>query len=473
MATSRPKGELVRLTTEYCITCALLLAGTSFAGPARYAIIPAEATGKVSSAEAEVFYQAITVVLAGSEDVRIVERRQLKAVLDEQDLGLALSGQVAETTGSEAKRNLETEFLVVPGICKIGQEYFLSLRRLSVAGGRTDFCSVTKTRLTSKFAQCAEAMTKQMLRSGDIAMPATMPKGVSTVSTVSLRNACRNANAEKFFPSLWARSEKLFGNGASIASRDGARNYYSNLLHLVAKAASPPEGMVFIPGGYVSFETREGKKRLWVSAFFIDRFEVSVRQYQQFLDGERIQATDQTQLNKFASITRMDGRFNQGHLPVTGVTYVAGEAYAARSAKRLPTVLEWLRAAVGPGPDDLYPCGDRPSAKRSNLFGTQDGFEVLAPASKPGQDVSAFGVEGLSGNTREWTRTWFHSQLYAKTPPDAPRDPSGGTMKIVKGGSWRTSIESALRNHADKHRPNEAFDDVGFRCIIRFFDSHR
>ena len=459
----------MRSTAEYCITLTLLLTGTSFAGAVRYAIIPTEATGKVSSAEAEVFYQAITVALAGSEDVRILERRQLKAVLNEQDLALALGGQVDETTPSEAKKNLETEFLVVPGICKIGQEYFLSLRRLSVADGRTGFCSVIKTRLKSKFAQCAEAMIKEMLRSRDVAPPETMPKGVSSVSTVSLRNACRNANAEKFFPSLWARSEKLFENGASVA----ARNYYSNLLYLVAKASSPPEGMVFIPGGYVSFETRARKKRLWISAFFIDRFEVSVRQYQQFLDDRRIRAIDQTELNKFASITRMDERFNRGYLPVTGVTYVAAEAYAARSAKRLPTVLEWLRAAQGPRPDDPYPCGDRPSAKRSNLLGTQDGFEVLAPASKPGEDVSAFGVQGLSGNAREWTRTWFHSELYSKTPPDAPRDPSGGTMKIVKGGSWRTSIESALRNHADKHRPNEAFDDVGFRCIIRFFDLHR
>ena len=77
----------------------------------------------------------------------------------------------------------------------------------------------------------------------------------------------------------------------------------------------------------------------------------------------------------------------------------------------------------------------------------------------------------MTGNVREWTATWFDRDLYAKTSADAPRDPDDGTLKVVQGGSWRTNADAAACDHHDKCKPNEAFDDVGFRCVQPFFRS--
>ena len=69
----------------------------------------------------------------------------------------------------------------------------------------------------------------------------------------------------------------------------------------------------------------------------------------------------------------------------------------------------------------------------------------LEPADRPGADKSPFDVLGMTGNAREWTCTWFAKEAYAKCSPEAPQEPDSGTMKLVKGGSFRTVAEKAAR----------------------------
>ena len=203
--------------------------------------------------------------------------------------------------------------------------------------------------------------------------------------------------------------------------------------------------------------------------FFIDRCEVSVGQYDEFISSAQNSSKYSNELARYLSITCNNSRFNGKDLPVTGVSCVAATAYSNWRGRQLPTMLQWLRAAAGPEESSPYPGGGLSAAKKANLKGSQDGYSVLATVKKPGQDVSRFGVLGLTGNVREWTATWFNPHMYAKTPADAPRELSDGILKVVQGGSWRTSPENARRDHSEKHRPNEAFDDVGFRCALPFF----
>ncbi|MDK1032038.1 MAG: SUMF1/EgtB/PvdO family nonheme iron enzyme, partial [Planctomycetia bacterium] len=189
-------------------------------------------------------------------------------------------------------------------------------------------------------------------------------------------------------------------------------------------------------------------------AFFIDRMEVTVGQYNQFL--EALKADPAAGGTKLLPITRRLGMFNKPPLPVTGVTFFAADAYARWSGKRLPTVLEWSHAAAG-------------IKMPKTGYGATGTIAALVPAAAPGLDVSRYGAVAMAGNVREWTATWYAKDIYARAPADAPRGPEDGTLKIVKGGGWRTGPKIANINNYEKHKPAEAFDDIGFRCAVPFF----
>ena len=461
----KPKGSSMILKGMVISGVLLMLVTSAFSQPLTLVIAPPELSVKVEKSEADVFYQAIISHLGKLDNVNIVERSKLKLIMDELDLGLVFNPDASGQLYAKAAAKLSADTVLVPGISKLDHDYFLSLRQISVSKAATQACLVKKTRLTSKFAECAEAMINEILAKSPSASTSTLPdKTAIDVDIENLRQECKNAKADQFFPALWERTEKLYKTASSGKISSDLASYYIALIRYLASASTPPEGMVFIPGGYVTVKTPTGQKKLWVEPFFIDHYETSVAEYKLFLASAKHNPD-------FLPITQNHPQFSDDLLPVTGISFPAAESYAEWCRKQLPTLPQWIRASGPSLKTRPYPCGNTAAASKSNLKGTDDGYSCLAPANAPGVDVSVFGVVGLTGNVREWTSTWFSPELYSKSPDTSAKDPAQGTLKIVTGGSWRTDMDSAKINSFEKHKPREAFDDVGFRCIIPFFAS--
>ncbi|MCJ7543431.1 MAG: formylglycine-generating enzyme family protein [Phycisphaerae bacterium] len=452
----------------------ILLAGTlswaspeaAFAAPRAVAVAGTEYDAPVSAAEADGYYQAVTEALSALGGIKVLERTQLKTVLDERDIALAFGPEDADARYASAAKPLDAEHVVVPAISKLENDYLLCLRLVSVASGATQGCTVHRTRLVSKFTQHAQRQVQELLgeqaATGE-SQPASDDE-MAPVNLEALRHACVQAGTERLFPALWQRCQKL-AKSTEPAVVPRLAHYYVTLLNLCARASAPPAGMVFIPGGYVTVNTTEGNRQLWVEPFFMDRCEVTVAEYSRFLLSVTAQGL---QTQKLLSITRNDRDLNGPDLPVTGVTYEAAAAYAQAEGKALPTMLQWLRAACG-NDEREYPCGgvDRLSGCRLKTAGLAIG--PPGPAEDPTADIGNFGAMHMTGNVREWTCTWYDPNAYARTPADHPEEPADGTLKIVKGGSWRTDASAAACRAFEKLKPTEAFDDVGFRCVRPFF----
>jgi iron(II)-dependent oxidoreductase len=125
--------------------------------------------------------------------------------------------------------------------------------------------------------------------------------------------------------------------------------------------------------------------------------------------------------------------------PVQHVTYFEAEAYAAWAGARLPTEVEWEKAAVWDptaGRRRRFPWGDaEPTSALANL----DGIALRpAPVGAYPAGASAYGVEQLMGDVWEWTSSaftpWpgFRPMLYAEY--SAPF--FGGDHRVLRGGSW-------------------------------------
>jgi hypothetical protein len=177
--------------------------------------------------------------------------------------------------------------------------------------------------------------------------------------------------------------------------------------------------------------------------FWIDTYQVTNAQYLRF-----IEATGATH-----PATWPNGIFprDKGDHPVTGVSWEEAAAYAAWAGKRLPTAIEWEKAARGTD-GRRYPWGNEFDPQRCNV--SQSGKGSTAPVGQFSGDVSPYGVYDMAGNVQEWAA-------------DAVKPRGLGSTKIkraVKGASWKHPEGIAECMLVGSEWPETRQNYIGFRC---------
>ena len=244
--------------------------------------------------------------------------------------------------------------------------------------------------------------------------------------------------------------------GATVAVIAGA------VFALRGKSAPPArdfESMTKILAG--SYRSPDGSVAE-VPEFWIDTHEVSIGQYARFLEALETGAADAHDHPKqpaskmghepkdwagLYGAARAGGLFRGQpvdlNCPIVLVDWWDAYAYANWKGRRLPTAIEWARAALGKG-DRAFPWGDNESLERFNSGadfnqagdgGSLDGHNFWCPVDAMPQDRSREGVIGLAGNVSEWVgpdvASWMpHADFPLKQVPAA----MGGSfaMKSVR-----------------------------------------
>jgi formylglycine-generating enzyme required for sulfatase activity/dienelactone hydrolase len=197
------------------------------------------------------------------------------------------------------------------------------------------------------------------------------------------------------------------------------------------ETAQMPARMTYVPGGPYTLVawSRLTDRRLPLDDFFIDKYEVSNREYKEFIDAGGYQKAqfwthpflkdgrtlsfddamaifkDRTGLAGPRGWSRQAFPEGQGDFPVTDVSWYEASAYAAFRGKTLPTLHQWEKAArngaynvlVNYMPWGAFYPGDA-IAERAN-------FASHGPASVGSNPfgMSPFGVYNTAGNVSEWT----------------------------------------------------------------------
>jgi serine/threonine protein kinase/dienelactone hydrolase len=227
----------------------------------------------------------------------------------------------------------------------------------------------------------------------------------------------------------------------------------------LAESQRAPAGMIFDPGAsnwgsYIGFLGWLGPYNL--PPAYIDRFEVTNRDYQKFVDGggyakpEFWPATFQESghsiptseaMARFRDTTGRPGPATwagghypdgKGDFPVSGVSWFEASAYAAYAGKRLPVLSQWYQAA---SPDD-----SQYTVPLSNLTGT-----TLAPVGAY-NGLGIYGTYDMAGNVREWIA-----------------NPVDEGLRFILGGSWKS--QSYLYIEPEALSPYDRSDGNGFRCV--------
>jgi len=225
-------------------------------------------------------------------------------------------------------------------------------------------------------------------------------------------------------------------------------------------AATTPTGMVHAAVGDTPYQMYipglDHLPAVKLRDFWVDRFEVTNREFKTFVDGGGYRnpafwqhpfAKDGRTLSfeeAIATFTDSTGRpgpatWELGHypegrddFPVTGVSWYEASAYAAYAGKSLPTIYHWSRVAEQRFSGFVVP--------RSN-FGGSGPTKVGATGA-----MSRFGAFDLAGNVKEW----------CSNRADSAR-------RYILGGSWDEPVYMA--NDPDARSPFERADNFGFRCV--------
>ena len=201
-----------------------------------------------------------------------------------------------------------------------------------------------------------------------------------------------------------------------------------------------------------------------IQDFFMDRHEVTNRQFKEFVDkggyekseywkykfikdGREITWEDAMEefvdtTGKSGPATWQDGDIPDGreNHPVSGLSWYEAAAYADFLGKSLPTAQHWNTARSGMSGVLLWMGFNTLLTPMSNF----DGGGSAPVGSYPG--MTAYGIYDLAGNVREW--------CWNETPKG----------RIIRGGAWNDA--TYMFSSWSQASPFDRSNRNGFRCVF-------
>lgn len=263
---------------------------------------------------------------------------------------------------------------------------------------------------------------------------------------------------------------------------------------------NPLEGnMVFIPAGQFVFGTNRvdesglnasmgipkplyqdahPEQKPFLKGFYIDRFEVTNRRYQKFLEDLPTHPEYKVMIEKLGYYAPPKGwqkaQFPEGQddHPTVWVSWFDAANFCQWAGKRLPTEKEWERAARGTQ-GQAYPWGNAFERDRANLPNKIGSKVTLSKVGAFPKGANPEGVEDLIGNAWEWT-----DADYAPYPNNTFQfEDFNQGYKVIRGasvsdighfpGEFYSKVlkEFARSGYRQYANPSQGASDVGFRCV--------
>jgi len=283
------------------------------------------------------------------------------------------------------------------------------------------------------------------------------------------------------------------------------------------------EGMAFIKGGTFNIGTDEPvfladgespRRPVTVSDFYMDKVEVSNREFEKFVQAEGYVTEAEKFGNSFVAdyflseqvkndivqavanapwwlpVDGADWRHPEGKdsnlesrmdHPVLHVSWNDAVKFCTWKGKRLPTEAEWETACRNNKQNRLFPWGNKWNPKgvfRANIWtGTfpevntaEDGYTGTAPVDGSFPVQTDTDLHHMIGNVWEWTADWWtvrHEPPNSAEPPVNPNGPKTGTDKVKKGGSFMCHKDYCYRYRCaarSQNTPDSSAYNLGFRC---------
>jgi sulfatase modifying factor 1 len=230
----------------------------------------------------------------------------------------------------------------------------------------------------------------------------------------------------------------------------------ATLPHSITDAKDGKE-MILIPAGEFVVGEGNAAHRVYLDAFYIDRYPVTNVEYRNFVDAMKYTPP-------IHWIHGIIPRGRESH-PVVNVSWNDAMAYAQWVGGRLPTEAEWEKAASWDEVNKtkrVYPWGDEFDVRKCNTSESRIGVTTPVGKYSPKGD-SPYGVADMAGNVWEWCADWYSENYYVNSPARNPRGPTIGKFRVLRGGSWNFTSGDARCTSRLKHYQRFCYNFAGFR----------
>lgn len=201
----------------------------------------------------------------------------------------------------------------------------------------------------------------------------------------------------------------------------------------------------------------EPRHKVYLKAFYIDKYEVTVGEYREYLKAKTKEWLGDIRLPKeMPAIYSEPERLNRH--PASYVPWADADDYCKWVGKRLPTEYEWEKAARGKD-GRQWSWGNKYEIGKAHT--SEAGIKGTVTAGSYPEDISPYGVYDMVGNVHEWTASHF-----LPYPGNTINDGRySKDVYVLKGGSFlMTGIVFARVAARSSSRPDYSHRTYGFRC---------
>ena len=242
--------------------------------------------------------------------------------------------------------------------------------------------------------------------------------------------------------------------------------------------------MVLIPAGEFTMGSESGKAdekplhKVYLDAYYIDKYEVTNEQYAKFLNAYGKDTDESGKKMIYENSWEVEKKGNRWQLasgydknPVVYVTWYGANQYAKYYGKRLPTEAEWEKACRA-GTRTAFHYGDSLSSKQANFDGNYPyggaAKGVYRPKTLPvgSFQPNAWGLYDMHGNVWEWCSDWYDKDYYKNSPYENPKGPGRGSDRVLRGGSWGCDANGCRSTNRNGNAPDNWDYYYGFRCVV-------
>ncbi len=502
-----------KLLTALILSSLFVLTSTAYSAEeskARLLVIPLKAQIGIKSEEAVLLSDILSVELHRSGKFIMLNRDDMKSVLDEKEFELAM-GCDDNVCLLENVAKLSVNKIITGNIGRLGKKYIISIRMINKDGENEmmerESCVCEIDELDGTIEKILRKFLKHLggdvVRYGSIRVE-SVPRGARIFLDGVNVGTCPDTIG-RIDPGTHSISVKKDGYGSWSKSVDVEKGDVVSVTAELAKGnpeayKEPATGMEFVlvkGGCYEMGDTfGDGKKdekpvhEVCVDGFYIGKYEVTVGEFRRFVNDTGYRADADTGGGMYVWIgnkwEKQSGRgwrspgFSQtDNHPVVGVSWNDAQKYInwlnRKSGKsyRLPTEAEWEYAARSGGKRYKYSWGngslsgniaDEAANRKFNWTiweGYDDGYAYTAPVGSYRSNMT--GLYDMTGNVWEWCQDIYSKDAYRKHQRNNPVYRGSGSNRIDRGGSWGSKPGSLRASFRGSYTPDYRRGTLGFR----------